>query len=321
MGRDAVAPRALIAVGGHALVPARGALTVAGQRANARRTARHVVMLLRHGFDIVVTHGNGPQVGAALIRSEQTAGTVYTHPLDVCVAVTQGEIGYLLQQALGDELRAADLAIPVATVVTQVVVAPDDPALDRPTKPIGPFYTADEAAAHQARDGWVMVETVVGSDRGHRRVVPSPRPTEVVEEPTIRALIDSGVLVIALGGGGVPVVRDDDTTRGIEAVVDKDHSSALLAVNLGATHYLNITDVDRVYLDYPSPTRSGIGQITASDLARHHEASHFPAGSMGPKVESVLTFLRGGGEHAIITSVDELGHGLDPEVGTHVRHE
>jgi carbamate kinase len=309
-------PRALIAVGGHALIPAHPQVTVADQRANARRTARHIVSLLQRGYEVVVTHGNGPQVGAALIRSEQAAGAAYMHPLDVCVAATQGEIGYLLQQTLGDELRAAALATPVATVVTQVVVAPDDPSLEHPTKPVGPFYTSAEADKHQAQDGWVMMEDVA---RGHRRVVPSPRPTEVVEEPTIRALVESGVLVIALGGGGIPVVREGDTTRGIQAVVDKDHSSALLAANLGASHYLNVTNVDRVYLDYPSHTREGLGRITASELTRHLEASHFPAGTMGPKVESVLAFLDHGGSHAVITSTEQLAHGLDPEVGTHVR--
>ena len=285
------------------------------QLANARRTARDLVRLIEAGFEIVVTHGNGPQVGAALIRSEQAARVVYPHPVDVSVAATQGEIGYLLQQALGDELRAAGHGTPVATIVTQVVVAQDDPALRHATKPVGPFYTAAEAEVHRAQDGWTMIED---AGRGHRRVVPSPRPTKVVEEPSIRALIDNGVLVITLGGGGVPVVRDGDTTRGVEAVIDKDHSSALLASRLGATHYVNVTDVDRVYLDYPSHAREGIDRISASDLARHLAASHFPPGSMGPKVESVLAFLNYGGTHAIITSADQLGLGLGPSVGTHV---
>ncbi len=315
MGSRALTPRAVIAVGGHALLPLRGHAPVTEQRTSARRTARHIVSLLQRGFDIVVTHGNGPQVGAALIRSEQAAGSVYTQPLDVCVAATQGELGYLLQQALGDALKAAALTTPVATVVTQVVVAADDPALARPTKPIGPVYTAAEAETHHGRDGWVMAET---ADGGHRRVVPSPRPLAVVEAETIRTLVDRGVLVITLGGGGVPVVCDGDETRGIEAVVDKDHASALLATSLGATHYLNVTDVDQVYLDYPSHAREGLGAITASELEGHLDAAHFPAGSMGPKVESVLDFLRHGGEHAVIVSVDEFDRGLEPDVGTHV---
>jgi carbamate kinase len=311
-----VTPLALVAIGGHALLPASAQATAARQRANARRTARGLVQLIETGFNIVVTHGNGPQVGAALLRSERATEVVYPHPLDVVVATTQGEIGYLLQQALGDALRAAGHVTPVATVLTQVVVAEDDPAMKHPTKPIGRVYTAAEAAVHRARDGWTVLED---AGRGYRRVVASPRPTEVIEEPTIRALVDHGIIVITLGGGGVPVVRDGDTTTGVDAVVDKDYSSALLACRLGATHYVNATAVDRVYLDYPSQTRVGIDHITASELARHMRASHFPAGTMGPKVESALAFVNHGGTDAVIMAADQLGRGIGPGVGTHVR--
>ena len=219
----------LLAVGGNSLIRAGEKGTIAEQMANAQRTASEIAKLIRDGYRIVLTHGNGPQVGAALLRSERAASQVPGHPLDVCDASTQGEIGYLLQQSIDTELRQAGLRVPVATVLTQVVVAQDDPAMQRPTKPIGPFYSYAEAEERRSRFGW---ETVEDAARGWRRVVPSPEPVEILELDVIRYLLDRGVLVIACGGGGIPVVWKDGRLQGVEAVIDKDRASALLASRL-----------------------------------------------------------------------------------------
>ena len=302
----------LVAVGGHALLRPDRQATIDDQRAGARRLAGGLAVMIASGFQVVVTHGNGPQVGAAMTRSEHAREAAYPLPVDVCVASTQGEIGYLLQQALCEALGAAT---PVATVVTQVVVAADDPALDTPTKPIGPVFDEAAAAECRARHRWSM-----GQDgaRGWRRLVASPKPVEVVERAAISRLADRGTLVIALGGGGIPVCRVGDRLRGVDAVVDKDHSSALLATDLGATHYVNVTDVDRVYLDYGDQRRTPLHAATAAELRAHLEAGHFPAGTMGPKVESALEFLARGGRHAVVTTVEQLSQALDPGIGTHI---
>ena len=226
---------ALIAIGGHVLMARAEQGSPGAQHENARRVSQAVVAVMRAGYRVVLTHGNGPQVGAALLRSEHGGPEAYPHTLNVCAATTQGEIGYFLQQALGEELAAAGLTAPVVTIISQAVVSADYPALACPTKPIGPFYTRSQAAEHRTREGWLIVADAA---RGYRRVVPSPRPVEIVEEPVIRTLVSEGVLVIALGGGGIPVVRKDGSLRGIDAVIDKDYSSALLTTSLGANVFL-----------------------------------------------------------------------------------
>jgi carbamate kinase len=264
---------------------------------------------------VVVTHGNGPQVGAALLRSERAADQVYTHPLDVCDATTQGEIGYLLQQSLQAALAEAGLTTPVVTVVTQVVVSPDDPAMLHPTKPIGPFYSEREARAKQAQFGWAIVEDAA---RGYRRVVPSPEPLEIVEEGVIRRLADTGVLVIAVGGGGIPVVRQGRALRGVEAVIDKDRASALLAARLGTDYFIISTDADRVYVNYKKPDQRPLGRVTAAEVEAHARDGQFPPGNMGPKIESALRFVRNGGREVIITSYERLLDAVRGEAGTHI---
>lgn len=306
---------ALIAIGGNSLIRAGEKGTIAEQLANTRRTARGIVQIIRAGLRVVVTHGNGPQVGAALLRSERAANHVYTHPLDVCDATTQGEIGYLLQQSLQTELAEAGLTVPVVTVVTQVVVSPDDPAMSRPTKPIGPFYSEHEARAKQEQFGWAIVEDAA---RGYRRVVPSPDPLEIVEEDAIRRLIDAGVLVIAVGGGGIPVVRDGLALRGVEAVIDKDRASALLAWRLGTDGFIISTDADRVYVNYRKPGQRPLGRVTSAEMEGHYRDGQFPPGNMGPKIESALRFLRNGGHEVIITSNDRLLDAVHGEAGTHI---
>ena len=309
---------ALIAIGGNSLIRAGEKGTIDEQLANTRRTARAVVGLIQDGFSLVLTHGNGPQVGAALLRSERASDQVYGQSLDVCDATTQGEIGYLLQQSLYNELQAARLQVPVATVLTQAVVCADDPAMRHPTKPIGPFYSRGDAEQRARLLGWQVVEDAA---RGYRRVVPSPEPTEVVEEQVIRTLLAQGVLVIAAGGGGIPVVRTPEGLRGVEAVIDKDRVSALLATRLGVDCFIISTDADRVYVDYRKPTQRPLARVTASELQAHYAAGQFPPGNMGPKVESALRFLKNGGKEVIVTSYEHLRAAAHGEAGTHIVRE
>ena len=293
----------LLAVGGNSLIRAGEKGTIVEQRANAQRTAAQIVGLIRAGYRIVLTHGNGPQVGAELLRSERGASQVPGLPLDVCGASTQGEIGYLLQQSLKNELQSAGLRVPVATVVCQSLVSTDDPSMKHPSKPIGPFYSRADAEERKRRFGWEIVEDAA---RGYRRVVPSPEPIEIIELEAIRGLVEQGVLVIACGGGGIPVVWNNGKLQGVEAVIDKDLASALLASRLGADLFVISTDTDCVYLDYKKPTQRPLGRISAAELAEYAKAGHFPPGNMGPKIESVLRFLRGGGKEAVITSSENL---------------
>jgi carbamate kinase len=306
---------ALVAVGGNSLIRAGEKGTIDEQRANTRRTAEAIAGLARDGWHVIVTHGNGPQVGAALLRSERAADLVYGQTLDVCDASTQGEIGYLLQQALENALGGAGLAIQVATVLTQVVVSPDDPAMRHPTKPIGPFYTREVAEERRRQHGWAIVEDAA---RGWRRVVPSPEPLDIVELEVIRSLSSQGVLVIAVGGGGIPVIRRNGGYEGIEAVIDKDRASALLAAKLGVDAFMISTDTDHVYVDYKRPMQRALTRVTAAELEGLHRQGHFPPGNMGPKVESALGFLAAGGREVIITSYERLGDAVAGRAGTHV---
>lgn len=305
----------LLAVGGNSLIRAGEKGSVAEQRANALRTAAEIVGLCQAGYQIVLTHGNGPQVGAALLRSERAASQVPGHPLDVCDAATQGEIGYLLQQSLETELKIAGLDTPVVTVVTQSVVSPDDPAMQHPTKPIGPFYSRAEAEERRRQFGWEIVEDAA---RGYRRVVPSPEPIEIVEFGVIQELAKRGVLVIACGGGGIPVIWKNGKLEGVDAVIDKDRASALLASLLGVDRFVISTDAPYVYLDYKRPTQRPLLRVSAAELQEYLEAGQFPPGNMGPKVESVLRFLRDGGREAVITSCENLRKAVGGQAGTHI---
>jgi carbamate kinase len=310
-----VSRSAIVAIGGNALIRAGERGTIPEQIANAHRISQAIVALLKGGLRIIITHGNGPQVGAALIRSERAAGQVYEQPLDVCVACTQGEIGYILQQALQHNLAERGMGQSVTMILTQMVVRQQDPAFEQPTKPIGPFYS-EEAAEHRKRlYRWVMVED---SNRGFRRVVPSPEPIEVVEEEAIRAALSSGILVIAAGGGGIPVVRENGGIRGVDAVIDKDRASLLLASRLSIETLIFSTDADYIYLDYRKPGQRALNQVRASEMRSHYEAGHFPPGSMGPKVEAALRFLDNGGKEVIITSLDNLYDAIHGGAGTHI---
>lgn len=303
----------LIAVGGNSLIRAGEKGTGQEQLANARKTAAAIIGLIRDGFHLVVTHGNGPQVGAQLLRSERAADQVPGQTLDVCGAASQGEIGYLLAQSLQDELGAAGLHVPVVSVVTQSIVSASDPAMKHPTKPIGPFYSQAQAEERKRQLGWEIVEDAA---RGYRRVVPSPDPIEIVELDVIRS--DQGVLVVACGGGGIPVVRENGDLHGVEAVIDKDRASALLASQLGVDVFAISTDTDYVYLDYKKPTQRPLTHGTVSELEEHFRNGHFPPGNMGPKVESALCFLRAGGKEVVITSYEYLTDAVAGHAGTHI---
>jgi carbamate kinase len=305
---------ALVAVGGNSLIRAGEKGTIAEQLANTRRTAAAIVSLVRLGYRLVITHGNGPQVGAQLLRSERASNVVYSQTLDVCGAASQGEIGYLLAQSLENELAVAGIKVPVVSVVTQALVSADDPALQHPTKPIGPFFSRADAEEKKRLLRWHIVEDAA---RGYRRVVPSPDPVEILELDAIRWLVDRGVLVVSTGGGGIPVMLVKGRLQGVEAVIDKDRASALLATQLGVDLFAITTDTDYVYLNYKKPGQIPLTHVTGSQLEKHYRAGHFPPGTMGPKVESVLRFLRNGGREAIITSHEHLFDAVTGQAGTH----
>jgi carbamate kinase len=310
MGRLAV-----VAVGGNSITKAGQRGTIPEQFANARETSRHIAEMVARGFDVVVTHGNGPQVGNILLRAEMSCSVLPMLPLDTCGADSQGGIGYMIQQVLRNELRAHGKDRCVTTVLTQTVVDADDPAFSNPSKPIGPFYTSDEAHRKEAEEGWSVVED---AKRGWRRVVPSPMPRRIVEADAIKALLDAGCIVIGVGGGGIPVVESGGELKGVDAVIDKDHASRLLANKIGAEFFLMSTDVEQVALNYGKPEERRLSKITVAEAKQYHAEGHFPDGSMGPKILASIAFLEGGGEEVIITSPESIGLALDGKAGTRI---
>lgn len=307
----------VVALGGHALIPAAGAGRIEEQFAVTATTCDTLAELVAGGIALVVTHGNGPIVGNILIRNEAARDRVPPMPLDVCGADSQGGIGYMIQQTLGNALRRRGLARDVVTLVTQVVVDPADPAFGQPTKPIGPFYRAEDAQRLAREKGWIVRED---AGRGWRRVVPSPRPRDIVEGPVIARLVQAGVIVVAVGGGGIPVVPDGSGGfRGVEAVVDKDRAAAVLARQLGAERMMILTEVDAVYRDFGTPAQASIDVLTLDEAERMLEGGAFPPGSMGPKIESAAAFLRAGGEEVLITRPGLAAAALRGQAGTRLR--
>ncbi len=263
---------------------------------------------------MVITHGNGPIVGNILIRNEAAREQIPPMPLDVCGADSQGGIGYMIQQTLQNLLRANGMPQQVATVITQVVVDANDPRFRTPTKPIGPFYSEDQARAFERSKGW---KTVQDAGRGWRRVVPSPMPMRIVEMPLIRTLFEAGHVVIAAGGGGIPVVEGPDgVLRGVEAVIDKDLASVVLALELGAESLIIVTAVDQVAVDFGKPTERWCDRMSVSEAMRHLNEGQFPAGSMGPKIEAAVWFLKAGGRDVCITSPRRIRDALAGRAGT-----
>ncbi len=304
----------LLAVGGNSLIRAGQRGTIDEQFENAQKTAEHIADLIQNGFNLVITHGNGPQVGAQLIRSELGSGQVYSMPLDVCVASTQGEIGYILQNSIQKALWKRGIYNPVITIVTQVVVNEDDPAFKKPTKPVGPFYTREEAE-RKKKLGWEIIED---AGRGYRRVVPSPKPIDIVEKEAIKQCLNDGMIVIAVGGGGIPVIKKNGEYVGVEAVIDKDRASAVLAKYLEVDYFIISTDTDKVYLNYKKPNQKALDTITLEEAKKFYEEGHFPAGSMGPKIEAVIDFIENGGKCAIITSPENLIESIFGNAGTKI---
>lgn len=305
----------VVAIGGNALREPGGVAKPEEWFRALARSLPPLVELVSRGFRLILTHGNGPQVGDELLRMELAKKTVPPLSLDLCGAETQGSLGYAIQQVFGNLCRARGLEVPVATIVTRVVVDPKDRAFQRPTKPIGPFYTATRAKQLARQKGWALVED---ARRGYRRVVPSPRPLRVLEAEMVRRLSEGGAVPIACGGGGVPVVETPDGYRGVEAVVEKDFATEALATALAADRVLFLTGVERVAVNFGTPQQVGIERLAVRDARALLAANEFPAGSMGPKVEAGVRFVEEGGREAIITSLDRVRAAIDGEAGTHI---
>lgn len=305
---------AVVAFGGNALLRPEDQGTQEEQVARAKQAARWLVEIVRAGYRLVIVHGNGPQVGNILIQAEEASTKVPPQSLDLAVAQTEGSIGFLLQQAMRNRLEQSNLSANVATLLTEVEVDPNDPAFRRPTKPIGPFFTRYRAEALMRDFGWTMKED---SNRGWRKVVPSPRPLQILNYDIISTMLDHADVVIAAGGGGIPVVRGrDHQWRGIEAVIDKDFASSLLAAELNAELYIVLTGVARVAIDYGKPTQRDLERITVDEAQAYFDEGQFPAGSMGPKIQASIEFVRQSGREVLITDVDHLREGLEGKAGT-----
>jgi len=305
---------AVVAIGGNSLIKDEAHKSVPDQFDAVRETAVHIAEMIAQGWNVVITHGNGPQVGFILLRSELASKVLHTVPLDSCGADTQGAIGYMIQQAMHNEFLRRGIARQCVTVVTQVLVDKNDPAMQNPSKPIGSFYTEEEARMKMAQEGWVMVED---AGRGWRRVVPSPVPREIIEREAISTLINDGFIVVAVGGGGIPVVRDEaGKLSGVEGVIDKDLASSLLATELNADLLLISTAVEKAALNFKKPDQRDLNTMTLSEAKRYYQEGHFAKGSMGPKIHAISNYLARGGRIALITMPGTIGKALAGQTGT-----
>ena len=310
---SATAQTVVVALGGNAILQPGQVGTFEEQLVNVDQSCRRIARLVADGWRVILTHGNGPQVGNILIQNDLAARLVAPMPMDVCGAETQGQIGYMLQQSLHNHMVKLRLRVPVATFLTEVVVDERDPAFAAPSKPVGPFYPEARARELAIEQGLVVRED---AGRGWRRVVPSPRPTEIVQRPAIADAVAAGVLVVCNGGGGIPVVRHrDGSLHGVEAVIDKDLAAARLALDLTADVLLILTDVAAVYVGYKSPGQRALAQVDVVEMERYQAAGEFKAGSMGPKVEAALQFAHAGGR-AVIASLLDVAAALRGQAGT-----
>jgi carbamate kinase len=309
-------PITVLALGGNAILQRNQKGTFEEQYENVRSTATQIATLIDQGLRIVIVHGNGPQIGATVLRHEMGRTKVPPLPLHACGAETQGFLGYIIQQSLQDELYKRRTNKAVATIVTQVLVERNDPAFKRPSKPIGPFYTKEQRDALLRDRSDLVIEE--DSGRGYRRLVPSPDPKAVIEDEAIRVLVDEGSVVIACGGGGIPVVRKGNLLQGVEAVIDKDLAAERLATSINAENLLILTDVEGVYINYGKGDQRLLSKICRDDLEMHAKKGSFAAGSMGPKVEAAIRFLRNGGKRSVIASLGDLGRAMKGSTGTQI---
>lgn len=303
---------AVVALGGHAILPKVGRLSIERQFVSARRAMRQILSLASNGWNLVLSHGNGPQVGNILIQVESAMGKAYPVPLSVAVAESEGEIGYVIQQSLYNELSLKGLERLIITVLTQVLVDMEDPAFSNPSKPIGPFY-GDTEARELARKGIALAHF---PEVGWRRIVPSPRPIKIIEAEAIRRLVAQDIVVIAAGGGGIPVSLEQGQLRGVDAVVDKDLASAVLARDVEAELFMILTDVPKVVVNYGKPNSVSLDRLTVSEARWYSSEGHFPPGSMGPKIEAAVQFVKESGRSAIITSPAEATRAMGGRGGT-----
>jgi carbamate kinase len=305
---------AVLAIGGNSLIRDKNHIALSFQYEAVQETAKYIVDLIAEGVSIVITHGNGPQVGFIYRRGELSRHELPLIPLDICGADTQGAIGYMIQKALLNEFHRRGITKKVTTVVTQTIVDKDDSSFQHPSKPIGSFMSEQEALANQKEFGWHVAED---AGRGVRRVVPSPMPREIIELDVIRLLVEKGYIVVATGGGGIPVIRNDQgDLEGVEAVIDKDLASSLLARKLGADTFIISTAVEAVYLNFGKENQKAISHATLAEVKRYLEEGHFKPGSMKPKIEAVVQFLEGGGRRAMVTSPENLLKTLRGKGGT-----
>ena len=311
--------RIVVALGGNAILKPGQKGTYEEQLENVKNTTTQIAKMVEEGYEVVITHGNGPQVGAILLQNEagEKLYNVPAKPMDVCGAETQGFIGYMIQQSLINEFIRKGMDKSVATVVTQVLVSKDDPAFSHPTKPVGPFYTKEEAEKRQKeKPNEVWIED---SGRGYRRVVPSPDPKAIVEKKAINCLVANGNIVIASGGGGIPVIKEEDGTyKGVEAVIDKDLAGERLAQEVNADILLILTDVENAYINYRKENEKALGEVKLEEIEKYQEEGHFKAGSMGPKVKAAIRFVKNGGKMAIITALEKAIDALAGKAGTRI---
>lgn len=307
---------AVVALGGNAISPKGEEDTIANQFRRTRESLREIIKLLEAGYRMAITHGNGPQVGNALLRVELARGKAPILPLGICVADTEGGMGYMIEQSLQNGLKAAGIDREAVTIVTQVIVDPADPLFDKYTKFVGQFYSKEEIERLADNNGWTVKED---SGRGWRRVVPSPKPLNIVNAKAIKKLVDDGTVVIAAGGGGIPVYVDNNNRlEGVDAVIDKDLASAVLARDIGAEELIILTDVDKVALNFGKPNQVWLDEMTADQAHEYLHQEHFPYGSMGPKVKAAINFIAWGGEKVIITSIEKVGEAIKGEAGTKI---
>jgi len=307
---------AVVALGGNAITRSDKEDTIASQFSNTRDSLHPIVELIRDGYKLVITHGNGPQVGNALLRIELARGKAPILPLGLCVADTEGGMGYMIEQSLQNRLRAENINRPVATIITQMIVDKNDPAIDNPSKYIGQFYSEEQAVEFEKSRGWTMKKD---SDRGWRRVVPSPKPIRVVEAVTLEKLVNDGTIVIAGGGGGIPVYIDDQgNLEGMDAVIDKDFASAVIGNEIGADILSILTSVDKVAINFHQPNQQLLDKMTVSEAKKHLADGQFPPGSMGPKIKAAIQFLENDGKLVTISDVKDAQNAIKGTAGTRI---